>query len=629
MSFSLKDAQIEKAIFARRAILAAFLVVGLLGVWAGRMIFLQVSQHELFVSKSENNRVQLKPVAPIRGLIFDRNGILLAENLPSHSLTLVPERVHDMDGTLALIDTLVGLTHDERKRFQKRLKQWRRPYEAITIKYRLDESEIAKLMVNGPFLEGVGVEAELVRHYPRGQDFAHVLGYVGQMNEKEKRRLDAARYKATRRVGKIGIERYYQDMLHGEVGYQKVETKAQGRILDVLERESPQPGGNLMLTLDANLQHVAMEAFKGRRGSLVAIDPKTGDILAMVSSPAFDPNLFVNGISFKDYNRLRDSLDTPLFDRASRGQYPPGSTMKPFIGLSFLESNVTSWSEKVDDPGWYMLENDERVYRDWKRRGHGDYINLRHAIIQSCDVYFYEMSFRAGIDNIRPFLAQFGFGQTTSLDVGNALPALLPGREWKKKYRGRSWYAGDTLNMGLGQGFMLITPLQLATAMSVFANKGEWNRARLVQYIDGEKLVDENPPQNVIIKNSKDWDKMSRAMEGVIKHFMGTAKGLQNNLNYRMAAKTGTAQVVSIKQNEEYDSEALLERQRDHALFVSFAPVEAPEIAIAVIVENGESAGRTAGPIAKEVTDFYMRSLMQKPQLNKEVFGLSNIGEKI
>jgi len=629
MSFSLKDAEIEKAIFARRAILAAFLVVGLLCVLAGRMMFLQVSQHELFASKSENNRVQLKPVAPIRGLIFDRNGILLAENLPSHSLSIVPERVQDMDATLALINTLVGLSDEESARFQKRLKQWRRPFEAITIKYRLNETEIAKLMVNAFFLEGVEVEAELVRHYPRGEDFAHVLGYVGQMNEKEKRRLDAAQYKATRRVGKIGIERYYQDMLHGEVGYQKVETNAQGRILDVLEGESPKPGGNLILNLDANLQHVAMQAFRGRRGSLVAIDPNTGGILAMVSSPAFDPNLFVNGISFKDYNNLRDSLDTPLFDRASRGQYPPGSTMKPFIGLSFLQSGVTNWAEKIDDPGWYMLENDERVYRDWKRRGHGDYINLRQAIIQSCDVYFYEMSFRAGIDSIQPFLGQFGFGQNTSMDVGNALPALLPGRAWKKKYRGRSWYAGDTLNMGLGQGYMLITPLQLATAMSVFANKGKWKRAKLVQYIDGVELEDETPPADVQIKNPADWDRMSRAMEGVIKHYMGTAKALQKDLNYRIAAKTGTAQVVSIKQNEEYDSEALLERQRDHALFVSFAPVEAPQIAIAVIVENGESAGRTSGPIAREVTDFYLNSLKQRPMIDNEVFGLGNLGTKL
>jgi len=430
-------------------------------------------------------------------------------------------------------------------------------------------------------------------------------------------------------VGKIGIERYYQDMLHGEVGYQKVETNAQGRILDVLEHESPKPGGNLILNLDANLQHVAMQAFKGRRGSLVAIDPKTGGILAMVSSPAFDPNLFVNGISFKDYNNLRDSLDTPLFDRASRGQYPPGSTMKPFIGLSFLQTGVTNWAEKIDDPGWYMLENDERVYRDWKRQGHGDYINMRQAIIQSCDVYFYEMSFRAGIDTIQPFLSQFGFGQNTSMDVGNALPALLPGRDWKKKYRGRSWYAGDTLNMGLGQGFMLITPLQLATAMSVFANKGKWKQAKLVQYADGVELEDEAPPADVEIKNPEDWDRMGRAMEGVIKHYMGTAKALQPGLNYRLAGKTGTAQVVSIKQNEEYDSEALLERQRDHALFVSFAPVESPEIAIAVIVENGESAGRTSGPIAREVTDFYLKSLKQRPQINGDVFGLGNLGTKL
>lgn len=606
MSFASKDARVEKDIFTKRAYLAGLFVFILLCVLAGRMVFLQVTQYELYASKSENNRVQLKTVEPIRGLIFDRNGVLLAENLPSHSLTIVPERVKDMQKTLGLIQALIGITDDERARFEKRVKSYRRPYEAIPLKFQLEEDEIAKIMVNDFFLPGVQVEAELVRHYPMGKDFAHVLGYVGQMNEAEKKRLDPIQYKITRRIGKIGIERYYEKELHGQVGYQKVETNAQGRILKVLEKQSSIPGKNLILNLDARLQRTAMEAFDGRRGSLVAMDPKTGGVLAMVSSPSFDPNLFVNGISYKDYNALRDSLDVPLFDRATRGQYPPGSTMKPFIGLGFLESGVTNWEEEIKDPGWYMLENDERVYRDWKRTGHGEHIHLRDAIIQSCDTYFYEMSFRTGIDNLHPFLAQFGFGQNTGLDIGNALPALLPDREWKKTYRGRSWYAGDTLNLALGQGFMLATPLQLATATSVYAARGEWHRAKLVQFIDGVAVQEENKPDNIVLKNPANWDEMDRAMEGVITHYQGTARSLKRNLNYRMAAKTGTAQVVGIKQNEEYDSEALLERQRDHALFVSFAPIKDPKIAVAAVVENGESAGKTAGPIAKKVTDRFL-----------------------
>lgn len=606
MSFASKDARVEKDIFTKRAYLAGLFVFILLCVLAGRMVFLQVTQYELYASKSENNRVQLKTVEPIRGLIFDRNGVLLAENLPSHSLTIVPERVKDMQKTLGLIQALIGITDDERARFEKRVKSYRRPYEAIPLKFQLEEDEIAKIMVNDFFLPGVQVEAELVRHYPMGKDFAHVLGYVGQMNEAEKKRLDPIQYKITRRIGKIGIERYYEKELHGQVGYQKVETNAQGRILKVLEKQSSIPGKNLILNLDARLQRTAMEAFDGRRGSLVAMDPKTGGVLAMVSSPSFDPNLFVNGISYKDYNALRDSLDVPLFDRATRGQYPPGSTMKPFIGLGFLESGVTNWEEEIKDPGWYMLESDERVYRDWKRTGHGEHIHLRDAIIQSCDTYFYEMSFRTGIDNLHPFLAQFGFGQNTGLDIGNALPALLPDREWKKTYRGRSWYAGDTLNLALGQGFMLATPLQLATATSVYAARGEWHRAKLVQFIDGVAVQEKNKPDNIVLKNPANWDEMDRAMEGVITHYQGTARSLKRNLNYRMAAKTGTAQVVGIKQNEEYDSEALLERQRDHALFVSFAPIKDPKIAVAAVVENGESAGKTAGPIAKKVTDRFL-----------------------
>jgi len=612
MSLDLKDARVEKEIFAKRAYLAGFFVFILVCVLAGRMVFLQITQYDLYANKSENNRVQLKTVEPIRGLIFDRNGVLLAENLPSHSLTIVPERVKDMEKTLGLIRSLIGITDEELERFEKRIKAYRRPYEAIGLKFRLNEDEIAKIMVNDYFLPGVQVEAELVRHYPMGEDFAHVIGYVGQMNEAEKKRLDPVQYKATRRIGKIGLERYYEKELHGQVGYQKVETNAQGRILKVLEKQSSIPGKNLILNLDARLQRTGMEAFEGRRGSLVAMDPKTGGVLAMVSSPSFDPNLFVNGISYKDYNALRDSLDTPLFDRATRGQYPPGSTMKPFIGLGFLESGVTTWKEEIKDPGFYMLENDDRVYRDWKRQGHGDHITLRDAIIQSCDTYFYEMSFRSGIDNLHPFLSQFGFGQNTGLDIGNALPALLPDRDWKKTYRGRSWYAGDTLNLALGQGFMLATPLQLATAMNVYAAKGEWHRAKLVQFIDGQPLEEETKPENIVLKNPENWDKMNHAMEGVVQHYQGTARGLKHGLNYRLAAKTGTAQVVGIKQNEEYDSEALLERQRDHALFVSFAPVENPQISVASVVENGESAGKTAGPIAKKVIDRYLNDNQPK-----------------
>ncbi len=620
MSFELKDARLEKEIFARRSWLAIAVIICLLGVLAARMFYLQVMQHDVFVTKSENNRVQLKPIAPIRGLIFDRHGELLAENLPSHSLTIVPERVTDMDHTLGLVDALVDLSDEEIEEFRKRVKQWRRPYEAIPVKYRLSEEAIAKLMVNTYFLPGVQVEAELVRHYPNGPYFAHVLGYVGQMNEREKKRLDPVRYKATRRVGKIGLEKRYEDLLHGEVGYQKVETNAQGRILKVLDKEPPKPGENLHLHIDAKVQKVAADAFNGRRGALVAIDPTTGGVLAMVSSPAYDPNLFVNGISHKDYSALRDSLDIPLFDRASRGQYPPGSTMKPFIGLSFLQAGVTDWSETIEDRGWYMLENDERVYRDWKREGHGK-VNLSRAIIESCDTYFYEMSFRTGIDQISPFLAQFGFGEDLSLDVGNALPALLPTREWKKIHRGRSWYAGDTLNLGLGQGYMLATPLQLATATSVFASKGVWNRAKLVEFINQEANVDDAPMAAIEIKNPADWDRMTRAMENVISGTHGTARGINRNLNYRIAGKTGTAQVVGIKQNEEYDSEALEERQRDHALFVAFAPADAPKIAVAVIVENGESAGLTAAPIARKVMDTYMAVERQRTQAQGGSYG--------
>ncbi len=615
MSIALKDARQEKVIFKSRAWLAGVMVFLLLSALAARMVYLQVDQYEVFATKSENNRVQLKPVAPIRGLIFDRNGVLLAENLPSHSLTIVPERVDNMPETLALLQALIDLDDEALIRFKKRNKQWRRPYEPIPLKYRLEQADIAKIMVNSHFLPGVQVEAELVRHYPHGADLAHVIGYVGQINEKEKDRLDPVRYKATRRIGKIGVEQEYEDLLHGEVGYQKVETNAQGRILKVLDREPPKPGQNITLHLDAALQSTAIKAFNGRRGALVALDPNTGGILSLVSSPSFDPNPFVNGISHKAYSELRDSRDIPLFNRAIRGQYPPGSTMKPFIGLSFLEYGVTDWSEQIKDPGYYMLENDERVYRDWKRRGHGK-VNLSRAIIESCDTYFYEMAFRTGIDQLAPFLSQFGFGEQSAMDIGNALPALLPTREWKRKHKGRSWYAGDTLNMGLGQGYMLVTPLQLASATSVYAAKGKRNKAKLVQYIDDRWLENDEDLPDVEILDAANWDKMNKAMNDVVISPSGTARAISRNLKYAIAGKTGTAQIVGIAQNEEYDSEALEERQRDHALFIAFAPVEAPKIALAVIVENGESAGLTAAPIARTVIDHYLDSLNRTTEVD-------------
>jgi penicillin-binding protein 2 len=603
---SFRDRMAEQRLFRSRAIFMTIFIFILLCVLGSRIAFLQIVEHEKYKDLSENNRIQLRPIAPTRGLIFDRNGILLAENIPSYSLTLVKERINNLDETLAYLRTLLDISERDEEQFRKRLKYSRRPYEPVVVKYKLDEKEIAKVMVNRFYLPGIDVEARLVRHYPEAETSVHALGYVGRINEKEAQRLDKKQYRATKHVGKLGIERRYENELHGQVGYQKVETNARGRILQVIEQVDPVPGKDLVLHLDQRLQQVSATAMKDYRGAVVAIDVATGGILAQYSNPSYDPNAFVTGISHKEYSGLRNNPDLPLFNRAIRGQYPPGSTLKPFLGLSFLEANAVTWQDKIKDEGWYQLANDERYYRDWKRKGHGT-VDLHDAIMESCDTYFYDAAYKTTVDNISPFLAKFGFGRNMTYDVPNALSGLLPDREWKKKNRRRSWYAGDTLNLGIGQGFMLTTPMQLATATAMLAAKGKWHTPRLMDTLAGESEIDDSKAlENVILKDPKNWDKMFKAMEDVVTGPRGTARALRRNLNFTMAAKTGTAQVVSIAQNEEYDSEALAERNRDHALFVAFAPVENPTIAIAVIVENGESAGRTAGPIAKAVMQEYL-----------------------
>lgn len=601
-----RDVSAEKRLFRRRTWVLLILIVLLLLVLVSRMMYLQINLHEKYQHLSENNRVQLRPIAPNRGLIYDRNGILLAENIPSYSLTLVPERVTNLSATVSFLSDLLGLEDRHLEQFEKRKKLRRRPFEPIVLKYGLDESEIAKVLVNRSFLPGVDVDAQLIRHYPLGDSFAHVLGYVGRINQREQQRLDQdpdvkRQYSATRYIGKLGVEQFYESSLHGEVGYQKVETNARGRVLSVLEQTAPLPGEDLTLNIDARLQQLAQEKLANYRGALVAIDVNDGGILAMYSNPSYDPNLFVTGISHKNYAALRDSPDLPLFDRTRRGGYPPASTLKPFLGLAMLDAGVTNWKERINDEGWYQLENDERIYRDWKREGHG-LVDMHHAIVQSCDTYFYEMAVRTGIDRLSPFLGQFGFGYNASLDVNHAIKGILPNRAWKKRTQGFSWYAGDTVNLGIGQGYMVATPLQLASATATLASRGYLRPPSLLQMPDDPL---ETEPA-VILKDDRDWDRMFKSMENVITGLHGTARRLQRNLQFPIAGKTGTAQVVGIKQDEEYDSEALNERLRDHALFIAFAPIDQPKIALAVVVENGESAGATAAPMAQAIINEYL-----------------------
>jgi len=623
----LKDYSQESITFTNRAAIAFGCVILLMLVLIGRIYYLQVIEYDRYAAISEKNRVQLQPVAPRRGLIYDRNGVLLADNQPNFSVTLLKEEIKDLDTTLVALSGLIELNERDIERFERRLQQRRRPFETVPLRFGLSEDEIARISLNYHRLPGVQVEADLIRHYPHGESLAHALGYVGRINERELEEVDPNNYAATHYIGKLGIERFYEELLHGQVGFQKVETNARGRILRVLEREDPVPGQNIQLSLDLQLQQFSESLLNGRRASIVAIEPASGEILALVSTPGYDPNLFVTGISNKDYSSLRDSIDLPLFNRALRGGYPPGSTIKPIIALAALETNTITPEKRVWDPGFYQINQNGRRYRDWKRTGHG-WVNLNDALAESCDIWFYEVGHKMGVDPMSDFLGRFGVGADTSLDLPEAITSFLPSREWKENDRRLPWYPGDSINLSIGQGFLVMTPLQLATAASVLANRGRWVQPHMLKGLvqaPGDEPELYNPiyrrkpkPEDIELRNPSNWDHVIGGMVSVMHGEKGTARRSAYGAKYRIAGKTGTAQVVGIAQDAEYDAEALEERHRDHALFIAFAPVDDPKIAVAVVVENGGGGSSTAAPIAREVMDAwlmndYINDLQVKP----------------
>ncbi len=615
----LKDYSRESITFTSRSAIAFGFVMLLMLVLIGRIYYLQVIEHDRYAAISENNRVQLQPVAPRRGLIYDRNGVLLADNRPNFSVTLLKEEVKDLEATLAELGQLIELNERDIERFRKRLNQRRRPHETVPLRFGLTEEEIARISLNYHRLPGVQVEADLIRYYPHGASLVHALGYVGRINERELSRVDAQNYAATHYIGKLGIEKFYEDVLHGQVGFQKVETNARGRVLRVLERQDPVPGRDLQLSLDLRLQQFIESLLKNQRASIVAIEPKTGEILAMVSTPTYDPNLFVTGISSKDYSALRDSPDLPLFNRSLRGSYPPASTIKPVIALAALETKTLSAEDKVWDPGYYQITKNGRRYRDWKRWGHG-WVDLNDALAESCDVWFYEVGHKMGVDPMSEMLSKFGVGQDASLDQPEALTNFLPSREWKEGSRRLPWYPGDSINLSIGQGFLVMTPLQMATSTAIMANRGRWVQPRMLQGVIEQPGGEPQPyapmlnrkekPDDIQLKNPQHWQQVIDGMVSVMHGPKGTARRSAAGASYTIAGKTGTAQVVGIAQDAVYDAEALEERHRDHALFVAFAPVEDPRIALAVVVENGGDRGgggsSTAAPVAREVLDAWL-----------------------
>ena len=623
----LKDHWKEQKLFLSRLVAAGVVILVLAGVLIWRLFQLQVVDHELFTELSQGNRLRIQPLAPTRGLIYDRNGIILAENLPTWELTATPEQVLDLDSRLQSLGDL-GLINPGAFEGLIELVRSHRGFEQVKLA-NLSETQAARFAVRRHHFSGVDIQEGLIRSYPFGDLTGHAVGYVSSISASDLQRINRRDYAATSLIGKSGIERSYEVTLRGSVGYRQQVVNAQGRILldpvavgaspisdpsqRTLETRWPTPGKNVYLGLDVRLQLAAHRALEGRRGAAVAIEPGTGDILALVSMPTFDPNRFAVGLTQADFQKLNNDPDKPLFQRALTGHYPPGSTVKPFLGLAALHYDVIDPDSREMCPGHFILPGTSHRYRDWKPEGHGP-IDLHQSIVQSCDTYFYQLAVKLGIDQIHGFLTSFGFGERTGIDVMNENMGVIPSREWKRtqftQREDQTWYPGETVITGIGQGFTLVTPLQLAHATAVLATSGQRFKPRLViateDSVTGE-IANHDPVLLDIIGNVEEphWERITQAMVGVTEELQGSGHNAMRGTQYSVAGKTGTAQVFSLAADETYDAEEIDESLRDHGLFIAYAPVESPTIAIAVIVENGGGGGATAAPVARQILDAY------------------------
>lgn len=608
-----KDHLREARVVRARSILALFGVLLLILTVIGRLFYLQVLNHDHFRMLALDNRIKIVPVPPTRGLIYDRNGVPLAENQVSFSLEVVPEQVdRNLEEVLNDLSQLIEISSADRQRFLRLVRQ-HRGFQAVPLRFRLSEEEVARFSVNRLRFPGVDIQARLSRYYPLKELATHAVGYVGRINEWELQTLDVASYAGSSHIGKVGVEHYYEELLHGTVGYEQVETNAQGRALRVLERTPPVSGNDLYLTLDIRIQIAAETALGEFNGAVVAIEPTSGAILALVSKPGYDPNPFVNGIDAKSYRNLRSDRNRPLYNRALRGQYPPGSTIKPFVALAGAEYGLVSGKRGVYCPGFYRLSGEDHKYRCWKHTGHGA-VDMHRAIVESCDVFFYDLAGNLGIDRLSSYLNHFGFGSKSGVDISGELGGLVPTREWKRSARNQSWYPGETIITGIGQGFLNTTPLQLAYATATLANHGQPVRPHILYAVaePTTKVLQVHQPQlqdPIPLNNPSYWNKVISAMTDVVHSSSGTAKRIAPGLTYRVAGKTGTSQVFGLGQKEKYVKENIPLELRDHALFIAFAPVDAPRIAIAVIAENAGSGGAMAAPIARQVLDAYTKTL--------------------
>lgn len=603
---AIKDTLTENRIFLSRVVWVFTLMVLLMIGFVFRLIYLQITGHEHYATMAKANRIKGLSLPPTRGIIYDRLGRVLAENRPTYSLELIPEQVKNLDDTLLKLQHLLVIPDEKITRFLNQ-KKTKKNFASIPLLVNLTDQEVAKFAVVRPYYPGVDVQARLVRHYPYGLLTSHVVGYVGRINAKELESLSVAQYRGTHHIGKTGIEKTYESQLYGQSGYAELETNAQGRVVKTISARNPLPGADIHLTLDIDLQQTAHEAMQAHKGAVVAIDVSTGKVLVFVSSPSFEANAFVQGIDRHTYQALQQSTDRPLFNRVLQGQYPPGSTIKPFVGLAGLEYNLTAFQHEFYCAGFYQLPKSQHKYRDWKKQGHG-LMSLSKAITQSCDVYFYDLAHTLGIDKINTFLHQFGFGQATGIDLTGEKTGLLPSKAWKIKNKQQTWYPGETLITGIGQGFTQVTPLQLAKATATLANQGKVVTPYLVARVvsAGDTTVVKPVVEKQISLQAKNIQHIVSAMVNVVHSKRGTAKILNTKNNYQIAGKTGTSQLFTVKQDEEYVQKEVDIKLRDHALFIAFAPADVPQIAVVAIVENGGHGGSVAAPIVGKIIKQYL-----------------------
>ncbi|OBU12033.1 penicillin-binding protein 2 [Photobacterium aquimaris] len=619
----IRDHRAESALFFRRALVSFIGIAILVGLLLFNLFHIQVEQHQDYQTRSNDNRIKIVPVSPNRGLIYDRNGVILAENRPIYSLEITLEKVSELDQTFADLKQIMGITDEDIANFQKERRRTRR-FKSVPILDHLNEKQVALFAVNQHRLPGVEVKAHLKRYYPYGDALTHVLGYVAKINDRDLKKLDKAgqlsNYKATRDMGKLGLERYYEELLHGTSGYQEVEVNSRGRVIRTLKYIPPIPGKDIKINIDIKLQQYVQnllterkidpetgkEIIKHKRGSIVVLDPKDDAILAMVSSPSYDPNLFVRGISSKKYNALLNNPDRPLVNRVTLGIYPPASTVKPLIAVAALTEGVITPNTTRNDPGWWQIPNStSRKFRDWLRWGHGR-VNIYKAIEESVDTYFYQVAYDMGIDRLSTWMNKFGYGEYTGIDIHEESKANMPTREWKQTRHKRPWYQGDTIPVGIGQGYWTATPLQIAKATSVLVNSGVVHRPHLLKNIIDNKVeapaeFENFPPITGVTPQT--WEIAREGMHRVLYGSRGTARKAFYDTPYQAGGKSGSAQVFGLAENQKYNADELEEHLRDHALFTAFAPFEKPQVVVAMVLENAGGGSSNGGPIARQIFD--------------------------